>query len=121
MAQQTPWARLLGVRGDVRIDFIESAALANNPLGDPSERPVAIYLPPGYDANAKKRYPVLYVLHGYTGDAAALVSSRPWETNVFQWADRLIADGTMPPAIVAVVDGFTRLGGSQYVRLDSQR
>jgi S-formylglutathione hydrolase FrmB len=115
MAQQTPWARLLGVQGDVRIDFIDSEALANNPLGDSSERPVAIYLPPGYDAGAVKRYPVLYMLHGYTGDAAALVSSRPWETNAFQWADRLIAEGKMPPAIVAVVDGFTRLGGSQYV------
>jgi enterochelin esterase family protein len=58
---------------------------------------------------------VLYCLHGYTGDVAALVSARPWETNVFQWADRLIAAGTMPPVIVVAVDGFTRLGGSQYL------
>jgi hypothetical protein len=115
MAQQTPWARVLGLRGDVRIDFVQSDALANNPLGDPSERAVAVYLPPGYDADAKRRYPVLYVLHGYTGNVAALLSARPWETNVFQWADYLIATGAMPPAIVVVVDGFTRLGGSQYV------
>jgi hypothetical protein len=115
MQQQSPWARLLGVRGDVRIDFVSSDALANNPLGDPSERPLAIYLPPKYEANAERRYPVMYVLHGYTGNVAASISTRPWETNVFQWADRLITDGKMPPAIVAVVDGFTRLGGSQYV------
>ncbi|MEA2687626.1 MAG: hypothetical protein QOD51_233, partial [Candidatus Eremiobacteraeota bacterium] len=48
-------------------------------------------------------------------DVGAIVSTRAWETNVVQWADRLIVDGAMPPAIVAVVDGFTRLGGSQYV------
>ncbi|MBV8372386.1 MAG: esterase, partial [Candidatus Eremiobacteraeota bacterium] len=54
-------------------------------------------------------------LHGYTGSVAALVAARAWETNVFQWIDRLIHDGRMPPAILAVVDGFTRLGGSQYV------
>ncbi|HEY1428715.1 MAG TPA: alpha/beta hydrolase-fold protein [Candidatus Tumulicola sp.] len=113
--QQTPLARLLGLRGDLRIDFIDSDALANNPLGDPSERAVPVYLPPGYDANDERRYPVLYVLHGYTGNAAALVSTRPWETNIFQWADYLMTAQNMPSAIVVVVDGFTRLGGSQYV------
>jgi S-formylglutathione hydrolase FrmB len=107
--------RLLGLVGDVRIDFIESAALRDNALGDPATRPVAIYLPPGYDPQGSKRYSVLYVLHGYTGDVAALVASRPWETNVLQWADRLIVERTMPPVILAIVDGFTRLGGSQYV------
>jgi len=107
-------AALLRLAGDVRVDVIESPALAGNALGDPAARPVAVYLPPGYDSSSR-RYPVVYVLHGYTGDVAALVGSRPWETNVLQWADRLIRDGTMPPAILALVDGFTRLGGSQYV------
>lgn len=112
---QSDLARLLNLRGDVRIEFVESAALANNPLGDAAVRPAAVYLPPSYDPQASRRYPVLYCLHGYTGDAAALVSARPWETNVLQWADRLIADRSMPEAIIVVVDGFTRLGGSQYV------
>ena len=107
--------RLLRLEGDVRIDFIDSPALAGNALGDPSVRPLAIYTPPGFDPSGSKRYPVLYVLHGYTGDVAALVAARPWETNVVQWADRLIARGTMPPVLLAIVDGNTRLGGSQYV------
>jgi len=106
---------LLRIAGTLRIDRIESAALAGNPLGDPADRPLPVYLPPGYDPDGSPRYPVLYCLHGYTGDAAALVSARPWETNVVQWMDRLIAAGTMPPAILVIVDGFTRLGGSQYV------
>jgi len=112
---QSQLARLLRLRGDLNIDFIESAALRDNALGDPSNRPVAVYLPENYDVEGSKRYPVLYCLHGYTGDVAALVSARPWETNVVQWIDRLISDGKMPPAILAVVDGFTRLGGSQYM------
>jgi S-formylglutathione hydrolase FrmB len=107
--------RLLGLDGDVRVDFIDSPALRDNALGDPSMRPLAVYLPPGYDPEGSKRYPVLYVLHGYTGDVAALVAARPWETNVVQWADRLVVERTMPPALLVVVDGFTRLGGSQYV------
>lgn len=111
----SPYARLLGLRGDVRIEFFESAALANNPLGDPSARPVVAYLPPAYDDGGSKRYPVVYVLHGYTGSAAGLIGARPWETNVAQWADRLIVDGTMKPTVVVMVDGFSRLGGSQFV------
>ncbi len=115
MQERSNVARLLGVDGDVRIDFVASDALRGNPLGDPATRPIVVYLPPGYDAKASRRYPALYVLHGYTGDAAALLSSRPWETNVVQWADRLIRERRMLPAIVVLVDGFTRLGGSQYV------
>ncbi len=112
---KSPLARLLRLQGDVRIEFIASPALQGNPLGDPCERPVVAYLPPGYDPHGSRRYPALYCLHGYTGDAAALVSSRPWETNVVQWIDRLVTAQRMPPAILVVVDGFTRLGGSQYV------
>ena len=112
---QSQLAHLLRLKGDLQIDFINSASLRDNPLGDPSQRPVAVYLPAQYDGQGSKRYPVLYCLHGYTGDVAALVSARPWETNVVQWIDRLIADRKMPPAILVIVDGFTRLGGSQYV------
>jgi S-formylglutathione hydrolase FrmB len=113
--QNSALARLLRLQGDVHIDFVDSPALRGNALGDPSERPVVVYVPPGYDPQGSRRYPVLYCLHGYTGDAAALISARPWETNVVQWIDRLIAEKRMEPAILAIVDGFTRLGGSQYV------
>jgi Putative esterase len=115
MQERSALARLLGLAGDISIDFVRSEALEKNPLGDPAERPVVVYRPAAYDAEGSRRYPVLYVLHGYTGDAAALISTRPWETNVLQWADRLIERREMPPALVVLVDGFTRLGGSQYV------
>jgi S-formylglutathione hydrolase FrmB len=115
MQARSDIARLLGLDGDLRVDFVESEALTRNPLGDPSTRPVAVYLPPGYDPQASRRYPSLYVLHGYTGDVNALLSTRPWETNAVQWADRLIRERRMLPALVVLVDGFTRLGGSQYL------
>ncbi len=99
----------------MRVDVVDSAALRGNPLGDPASRPLVVYTPPGYDPDGSRRYPVLYCLHGYTGDAASMLAARPWETNVVQWADRLIVAGRIPPVLVAIVDGFTRLGGSQYV------
>jgi S-formylglutathione hydrolase FrmB len=115
MRERSPFSRILDLHGDVRVDVVASEALAGNALGDAAERSAAVYLPPQYDAFGSRRYPVLYVLHGYTGSASAMLASRPWEANVFQWVDRLIHAGRMPPVILTVVDGFTRLGGSQYV------
>ena len=107
--------RLLGLHGSLQLNWIESPALTGNPLGDPSTRPLAVYTPPDYDPQGSARLPTLYCLHGYTGDVGALVATRPWETNVVQWIDRLIIRGRMPPAILVLVDGNTRLGGSQYL------
>ncbi|GAC1442675.1 MAG: alpha/beta hydrolase-fold protein [Vulcanimicrobiaceae bacterium] len=107
--------RLLRLAGDVRIDFVDAPALRGNALGDPSLRPLAIYTPPGFDPQGSRRYPVIYVLHGYGGDVASSLAARPGERNVVQWADRAIACGDMSPALLAIVDGNTRLGGSQYV------
>ncbi len=111
----SPLARLLQLDGEVHVDCITSSALQGNALGDSAQRPVVVYTPPQYDSAGSRRYPVLYCLHGYTGDAAALVAARPWETNVVQWIDRLVAQRRMQPTMLVVVDGFTRLGGSQYV------
>jgi S-formylglutathione hydrolase FrmB len=109
------YGQLLGLHGRLHIDRITSQALAGNALGDPAERSVITYTPPGYDPQGSRRYPVLYVLHGYSGNAAALIATRPWERNVVQWIDRLIHERRMPAALLVIVDGFTRLGGSQYV------
>ena len=87
-----------------------------NRLGDPAQRPLAIYLPPQYDALGSRRYPVLYVLHGYTGrrrGAARIAALGNQRRSVGRPADRAgphAARNRWP-----LVDGFTRLGGSQYV------
>jgi S-formylglutathione hydrolase FrmB len=106
---------LFGLGGEIAIVRVAGPALAGNPLGDPAERDLAVYTPPGYDPQGSRRYPVLYALHGYSGDVLSLLSTRPWQSNVFQWADRLILAGRMPPALIVIVNGFTRLGGSQFV------
>jgi S-formylglutathione hydrolase FrmB len=106
---------LLDIAGTLTLDACESPALIGNPLGDPSRRLLGVYAPPDYDPGGSERYPVLYLLHGYSGDLAGVLSSRPWEPNVVQRIDRLITSGAMPPAMLVIVNGNTRLGGSQYV------
>jgi len=51
-------------------------ALKGNPLGDPHERSVPIYLPPGYDQSGR-RYPVIYWLHGWGGTGLREINDNP--------------------------------------------
>lgn len=103
------------LHGELRLDVVRAVALEGNPLGDSAMRALPVYVPPGYDAEGSRRYPTFYVLHAYGGNAASAVAERPWETNVVQWIDRLIVQKKVAPSLLVVVDGWTRLGGSQYV------
>lgn len=49
-----PWPHPYAGRLDEQV--IDSPALVGNPLGDPHERPLWVYLPPGYDDDSGRRY-----------------------------------------------------------------
>ena len=51
---------------------IEGPSLAGNLLGDPSERGLFVYLPPGYE-DSDRRYPAAYLLHA-AGSSAQLLT-----------------------------------------------
>ncbi|MGW4841363.1 alpha/beta hydrolase [Nocardia brasiliensis] len=95
--------------------MINSAVLQGNPLADPHERPVLVYLPPGYDDEPQRRYPAVYVIQGYTGDVTMWRNRQPFRRPFPETADRVFADGAAPPAIVVFVDAWTAYGGSQFV------
>jgi len=101
-------------RGTVVYEVIESRALANNPLGDPSSRALPVYLPPGYE-RGRRRYPVIHVLSGFLGSGQGLLNWSFTGESLDRRLDRLIAEGAMEPCIVALPDAITSLGGSQYL------
>ena len=92
-----------------------SKILKGNPLGDPHVRKLGVWLPPGYDHGARKRYPVLYDLVGFTGSGLAHANWKPFGDNVPERAARLIVEQKMGPAIIVFPDCFTALGGNQYI------
>lgn len=51
--------------GTVEAIVVHGTALEGNLNGDPADRNVVVYLPPGYAADTARRYPVVYLLHGY--------------------------------------------------------
>jgi S-formylglutathione hydrolase FrmB len=107
-----PWRAELAGRIDEGV--IDSALLRDNPLGDPHERPVWVYLPPGYD-DGDQRYPSVYVIQGYTGHLTMWHNRLPFRQPFVETADRVFADGTAPPCVVVYVDAWTSYGGSQFV------
>ena len=106
------------MKGTVEIQQVRSPALAGNPLGDPAQRPLPVYLPPNYAARAE-RFPAVYFLHGFSGSGMAWLNSAGFGLNVPERLDELIAQGTIPPAIGVFVDGWTALGGSQWINSDA--
>lgn len=103
------WLALLApsaaLAGEVDLD----RRLASDALG--RDLPYALYLPDAYAAEPGRRFPVVYLLHGHSGNQATWVRAGGLPAT----ADRLIGAGAIPPLIV-VMPG---VGNSWYV--DSER
>ena len=90
-----PWELNDVPHGEVHRHFYRSEA-AND------QRDFYVYTPPGYDPSAKKTYPVLYLLHGYSDDASGWTAVG--RANVI--LDNLIAQGKAKPMIVVMPLGY---------------
>ncbi len=88
----------------------ESDALRGNPLGDPYERPLWVYVPPGYDDEPGAALPVGLRDPGADGPARDVAKSRAVRKNYPELVEELA-----PACVVVWVDAWTALGGSQFV------
>ena len=71
-------------------------------------RHAMVYLPPDYDAQPRKRYPVLYLQHGGGEDETGWI--RQGRANFI--LDNLIAAGEARPMIIVMAYGYARRAGS---------
>ena len=108
-----PWSAPLA--GTLNEDAISSELLRDNPLGDPHERPLWVYTPPGYAADVNRRYPAVYIIQGFTGFVTMWKNRSPFRQPFPESADMVFAEGQAPPAILVYVDAWTSYGGSQFV------
>jgi S-formylglutathione hydrolase FrmB len=89
---------------------LESEALQGNPLGDPVTRPLFVWTPRDYDTEPERRYPTIYLLHAMTSQARAWFNVSPFTPSLADQLDALSLD-----AVLVAVDGFTSLGGAQWI------
>jgi len=107
-------------KGRVERVTVHGTSLEGNLEGDPPDRYVSIYLPPQYDSDRSMRFPVVYLLHGFTN------SDEGWygpntragfqsaSTTVPAVADRAIGSGSARATILVMPNAQTIYQGSMY-------
>ncbi len=95
----------------VRVEHIKvhGAALEGNLEGEAVDRDVIVFLPPSYQAQSKRRYPVVYALHGF------FIGAEQWthEIHVPQTIEGAFAQGSKE-MIIVLPDSKTIYNGSMY-------
>ena len=88
---------------------IHGAALEGNLEGDAVDRDAIVFLPPSYEKDKKRHYPVIYALHGYS------IGAEQWshEIHVPQTIEGAFATGSQE-VIVVLPDSKTVYNGSMY-------
>jgi len=100
------------MHGSVVRVTVHGQSLEGNLEGDSPDREVSVYLPAGYDSQPSHRYPVIYLLHGFTDSDLTWFGRDPHYDGISA-ADRAFAAG-VPGMIVVMPDAKTRYFGSMY-------
>jgi len=89
--------------GSLLVEGVQSEALQGRAS-------VWVYLPPGYDDNPDRRYPVLYLLHGAWG----WEWDWPCKGSAAETAGRMVAEGEIEPIIMVMPNDGLRKAGTLY-------
>jgi S-formylglutathione hydrolase len=103
------------VNAIIREVIVHSRSLEGNLLGDSPDRTVHIYLPPRYDADFSKRFPVYYFLHGHDCRSDLYSSGRIGGMKIEEALGERMTNGSIPEMIMVVPDAFNRYHGTVYV------
>jgi len=94
-AEAVPWDMADVPRGQLHHHFYKSARIGDH-------RDYYVYTPPGYDPRRQERYPVLYLLHGFSDDASGWTAVG--QAHVI--LDNLIAARKVVPMLVVMTLGY---------------
>jgi S-formylglutathione hydrolase len=93
---------------------VHGKGLEGNLEGDSPDRDVAVYLPKSYTTERARRYPVLYLLHGFTDNVDNWWGVKEHFISVPAVIEKALASGGMREMIVVMPNAFTRYEGSMY-------
>ena len=92
---------------------VHGASLERNLAGDSPDRRVSVYLPPSYPTAKSRRYPVVYLLHGFTDTDDRWFGRVQHFVNVPAAADSAIGAGPHE-LIIVMPNAYTKFAGSMY-------
>jgi S-formylglutathione hydrolase len=99
---------------------VHGKSLEGNLEGDSPDRDVSVYLPPSYATARNRRYPVVYLLHGYTnsdeGWFGPVVKSGflTANTTLPAVADKAMTEGGTSEMILVMPNAYTIYQGSMF-------
>jgi enterochelin esterase-like enzyme len=97
--------------GAVEHITVHGKALEGNLEGDSPDREVTVYLPPSYAGDQNRRYPVVYLLHGYGGRDDTFTARL---ASLQQSGDTLAGAQGFSSAIVVTPNAYSLHKGSMY-------
>lgn len=109
-----PRAQFAQSGGITHVDTITAASLRGNLIGDTNRREVTVYLPPSYSKNRSRRYPVVYLLHGFAANHRAFMAGVYSNMNTRLSMDGLIHAGLAREMIVVTPNARNAFDGSFY-------
>jgi S-formylglutathione hydrolase len=92
---------------------VHGKSLEGNLEGDSPDRDVSVYLPPSYSTDPHRRYPVLYLLHGFTDKDTNWFGNPKHFVNAPEAIDKAFSSGTAE-MIVVMPNAYTLYQGSMY-------
>ena len=100
--------------GKVERIKVHGKGLEGNLAGDSPDRDVSVYLPPSYQTDKKRQYPVIYFLHGFTdSDDKWYGFTKHW-INLPAVMDKTLAEGKTKEFIIVTPNAYNRYFGSMY-------
>jgi S-formylglutathione hydrolase FrmB len=100
------------LKGTLERVKVHGASLEGNLMGESASPEVSIYLPPSYATDRTRRYPVVYMLHGYTGTDLGYFGPTGRQAHVI--AERVFASGAAREMILVMPNAMNAYGGSMY-------
>ena len=100
--------------GAVQRIKVHGKALEGNLEGDSPDRDVSVYLPPAYSKERNRRYPVVYLLHGYTDSDDKWFGLKQHFINVPTVTDKAFSSGMVREMIIVMPNAYTAYQGSMY-------
>ena len=101
------------VHGSLQRIKVHGKSLEGNLEGDSPDRDVSVYLPPSYPTSHHRRYPVLYLLHGFTDKDSNWFGNPHHFVDAPAVIDKAFSSGTAE-MIVVMPNAYTLYQGSMY-------
>jgi len=95
-------------------ETFQVSSLKDNLFDDSPNQTIVVWLPPSYESEPEKHYPVVYLLHGWVANSRGLKENCFIANGILKEMDSWLIEGRVEEMILVLPNSFNKLGGSWY-------